>query len=65
MDGLLLNEGRPRLVVGKRVDAALRLHPCQSRLQQRVALGMHQHQPVDRLHLAHAVQELGVADVRI
>ena len=65
MHRLLLHERRSRLVVGQRVSPALGLHPRQPRLQQGVALAVHQHQPADILDLAHPVQELGIGDVRI
>ncbi len=58
--GLLLDERRPRLVVGERVAAAGGSHPREPVLEQRVALGMDEHQAADILHTPHPLEELGV-----
>ena len=65
MDGLLLDERRPRLVVGERIAATGGAHARDPVLQQRVALGVHEHQAADLPDGAHAGEELGVRDVRV
>ena len=62
---LLLDERRAGLVMGHRVDAAGGPHPRNACLQERVALGVHEHEPAHGLHLAHAVEELGVGHVGV
>ena len=47
MHRLLLDERRPRLVVGERIAPPCGAHARESRLQQRVALGVHEHEAAD------------------
>ena len=65
VDRLLLDERRARLVVRERVPAPLGPQPRAVRLQQRVVLRVHQHEAVEAGDDAHALQELGVVDVRV
>ena len=62
---LLLDERRPRLVVGQRVATARSRHPRQPVLEQRIALGMDEHESSELLHAPHPFEELGVGDVWI
>ena len=56
---------RPRLVVGQRVAATRGPQPRAVGLQQRVVLRVHEHEPAEARDLAHALEELGVVDVRV